>query len=91
MSMRRWLTALVFLLPGSLLVAATAVLAVSLLLFHPVSAGGERRHPDRFSGLARRLDRLTRDPRVSLEVIYLDCDVSELIRRISRRSYTASA
>ena len=33
-------------------------LAVSLLLFPPVSAGGERRHPDRFSGLARRLARL---------------------------------
>ncbi len=33
-----------------------AALAVSLLLFRPGSAGGERRHPDRFSGLARRLD-----------------------------------
>ena len=33
-------------------------LAVSLLLFHPVSAGGERRHPDRLSGLAHCLARL---------------------------------
>lgn len=33
-------------------------LAVSLLLFRPVSSGSERRHPDRFSDLARRLDRL---------------------------------
>ncbi len=40
-------------------VAAIGVaLAVSLLLFRPQSAGGERRHPDRFTGLRRRLGRL---------------------------------
>lgn len=42
-------------------VAAMAVgagLTVSLLLFQPRSAGGERRHPDRFTGLLRRLGRL---------------------------------
>lgn len=40
------------------LAAIGAALAVSLLLFRPVPASGERRHPDRFSGLARRLGRL---------------------------------
>ncbi|MEN6341394.1 MAG: hypothetical protein ABFC89_02425 [Methanospirillum sp.] len=42
------------LLAGTLAAIGVA-LTVSLLLFEPVSAGGERRHPDRFSGLARRL------------------------------------
>lgn len=43
---------------AGLLVAIATALAISLLLFEPVSSGSERRHPDRFSGLARRLGRL---------------------------------
>lgn len=43
---------------GATLAGIGAALAVSLLLFEPGSAGGERRHPDRFSALARRLARL---------------------------------
>ena len=42
------------LLAGTL-AAIGGALAVSLLLFRPVTAGSERRHPDRFSGLAHRL------------------------------------
>jgi len=45
------------LLAGTL-AALGAAFGVSLLLFRPVSAGGERRHPDRFTGLHRRLVRL---------------------------------
>ena len=40
------------------LAAIGGALAVSLLLFRPGTAGSERRHPDRFSGLADRLGRL---------------------------------
>ena len=43
---------------AGLLAAITTALTISLLLFEPVSSGSERRHPDRFSGLARRLGRL---------------------------------
>ena len=40
------------------LAAIGIALTISLLLFHPISSGSERRHPDRFSGLARGLGRL---------------------------------
>ncbi len=43
---------------AAILAAIGIALAVSLLLFQPISSGSERRHPDRFSGLARRLGRL---------------------------------
>lgn len=47
-----------WLLLAGTLAALGAAFGVSLLLFRPVSAGGERRHPDRFTGLHRRLGRL---------------------------------
>jgi hypothetical protein len=40
------------------LAAIGVAFGVSLLLFQPFSGGGERRHPDRFSDLSRRLGRL---------------------------------
>ena len=54
-------------------------------LGRPIGLGIDVRNRDfNSSALIELIDRLTRDPRVSLEVIYLDCDVSELIRRYSQ-------
>lgn len=54
-------------------------------LGRPIGLGIDVRNRD-FSAttLIELIDQLTRDPRVSLDVIYLDCDVSELIRRYSQ-------
>lgn len=54
-------------------------------LGRPIGLGLDVRNRD-FSAttLIELIDTLTRDPRVSLEVLYLDCDASELIRRYSQ-------
>ena len=54
-------------------------------LGRPIALGLDVRNRD-FSAttLIELIDTLTRDPRVSLEVLYLDCDASELIRRYSQ-------
>jgi UPF0042 nucleotide-binding protein len=54
-------------------------------LGRPVALGLDVRNRD-FSanGLIELIDRLTRDPRIALQVIYLDCSVSELIRRYNQ-------
>jgi RNase adapter protein RapZ len=51
----------------------------------PIGLGIDVRNRDfNATTLIELIDQLTRDPRVSLEVIYLDCSVSELIRRYSQ-------
>jgi RNase adapter protein RapZ len=51
----------------------------------PIGLGIDVRNRDfNATALIELIDQLTRDPRVSLEVIYLDCSVSELIRRYSQ-------
>ena len=54
-------------------------------LGRPIALGLDVRNRDFNSkALIELIDRLTSDPRVLLEVIYLDCDPSELIRRYSQ-------
>ncbi len=51
----------------------------------PIGLGIDVRNRDfTAAGFIELIDQLTRDPRVSLEVIYLDCSTSELIRRYSQ-------
>ncbi len=51
----------------------------------PIALGIDVRNRDfNSTALIELIDQLTRDPRVSLEVIYLDCSTSELIRRYSQ-------
>lgn len=54
-------------------------------LGRPIALGLDARNRD-FNAIAliELIDRLTRDPRVSLSVIYLDCAEDELIRRFSQ-------
>ncbi|AWD22439.1 RNase adapter RapZ [Pseudogemmobacter blasticus] len=53
-------------------------------LGRPIVLGLDVRNRDfAASALIELIDRLTRDPRVSLEVLYLDCSPAELIRRFS--------
>lgn len=53
-------------------------------LGHPVALGIDVRNRDfAAAALIEAIDRLTRDPGVELEVLYLDCSVTELIRRFS--------
>lgn len=53
-------------------------------LGHPIALGLDVRNRDfNATALIELIDRLTADPRVGLEVLYLDCAVSELIRRYS--------
>ena len=53
-------------------------------LGRPIALGLDVRNRDfAASALIELIDRLTRDPRVSLEVLYLDCSPVELIRRFS--------
>lgn len=54
-------------------------------LTRPIALGLDVRNRD-FSAnaLIELIDRLTRDPRMGLEVVYLDCSESELIRRYSQ-------
>jgi RNase adapter protein RapZ len=54
-------------------------------LGRPVALGLDVRNRD-FSanGLIELIDRLTRNPRIALQVIYLDCSASELIRRYNQ-------
>jgi UPF0042 nucleotide-binding protein len=54
-------------------------------LGRPIALGLDVRNRD-FSanGLIELIDRLTRDPHIALQVIYLDCSTSELIRRYSQ-------
>ncbi|MFB2595253.1 RNase adapter RapZ [Paracoccus sp. p4-l81] len=54
------------------------------VLTHPVALGIDVRNRE-FSATAliEAIDRLTRDPMVDLELLYLDCSVTELIRRFS--------
>jgi UPF0042 nucleotide-binding protein len=54
-------------------------------LGRPIALGLDVRNRDfNAAALIELIDTLTRDPRVSLELIYLDCDPSELIRRYSQ-------
>ena len=54
-------------------------------LGRPIALGLDVRNRDfNTTALIELIDTLTRDPRVSLELIYLDCDPSELIRRYSQ-------
>jgi UPF0042 nucleotide-binding protein len=54
-------------------------------LAHPIALGLDVRNRDfSASGLIELIDQLTRDPRILLQVIYLDCSASELIRRYSQ-------
>lgn len=54
-------------------------------LGRPIALGLDVRNRDfNATALIELIDTLTRDPRVSLELIYLDCDPSELIRRYSQ-------
>ncbi|MDO8325512.1 MAG: RNase adapter RapZ [Cypionkella sp.] len=54
-------------------------------LGRPIALGLDVRNRDfNTTTLIELIDTLTRDPRVSLELIYLDCDPSELIRRYSQ-------
>lgn len=54
-------------------------------LGRPIALGLDVRNRDfNTTAVIELIDTLTRDPRVSLELIYLDCDPSELIRRYSQ-------
>lgn len=54
-------------------------------LAQPIALGLDVRNRDfSASGLIELIDQLTRDPRILLQVIYLDCSTSELIRRYSQ-------
>lgn len=54
-------------------------------LSRPIALGIDVRNRDfNATSLIEMIDQLTRDPRVQLEVIYIDCAVSELIRRYSQ-------
>jgi len=51
----------------------------------PIALGLDPRNREfNTTALIELIDRMTRDPRVLLEVIYLDCGVDELIRRYSQ-------
>jgi RNase adapter protein RapZ len=53
-------------------------------LGHPIALGLDVRNRDfNATALIELIDQLTRDPRVSLEVLYLDCAPAVLIRRYS--------
>ncbi len=53
-------------------------------LDRPIALGLDVRNRDfNATALVELIDRLTRDPRVMLEVLYLDCGTGELIRRYS--------
>jgi RNase adapter protein RapZ len=53
-------------------------------LGHPIALGLDVRNRDfNATALIELIDSLTRDPRVALEVLYLDCAPGELIRRFS--------
>lgn len=53
-------------------------------LGRPMALGLDARNRDfNATALIELIDQLTRDPRVSLEVLYLDCATDELIRRFS--------
>ncbi len=53
-------------------------------LGRPIALGLDVRNRDfNATALIELIDLLTRDPRVALEVLYLDCSVTELIRRFS--------
>lgn len=53
-------------------------------LGRPIALGLDARNRDfNTTALIELIDSLTRDPRVSLEVLYLDCAPTELIRRFS--------
>ncbi len=54
-------------------------------LGRPIALGLDVRNRDfNSTALIELIDTLTRDPRVSLEVLYLDCAISELIHRYSQ-------
>lgn len=54
-------------------------------LGRPIALGLDVRNRDfNATALIELIDTLTRDPRIGLELIYLDCEVSELIRRYSQ-------
>jgi UPF0042 nucleotide-binding protein len=54
-------------------------------LGRPVALGLDVRNRDfAASAIIELIDRLTRDPRVSVEVLYLDCAPAELVRRYSQ-------
>lgn len=53
-------------------------------LDHPIALGLDVRNRDfNTTGLIELIDRLTRDPRAQLQVLYLDCSPDVLIRRYS--------
>lgn len=53
-------------------------------LGHPIALGLDVRNRDfNATALIELIDSLTRDPRVGLEVLYLDCAQGELVRRFS--------
>ncbi|MDP3959977.1 MAG: RNase adapter RapZ [Pseudorhodobacter sp.] len=53
-------------------------------LSHPIALGLDVRNRDfNTTGLIELIDRLTRDPHVQLQVLYLDCSPDVLIRRYS--------
>ena len=53
-------------------------------LGHPIALGLDVRNRDfNPAALIELIDTLTRDPRVSIQLIYLDCNVETLIRRFS--------
>lgn len=69
-------------LPLSLVPLLTAEAAA---LPRPIALGLDVRNRDfNATALIELIDRLTRDPRVVLEVLYLDCAARELIRRYSQ-------
>ncbi len=54
-------------------------------LLRPIALGLDVRNRDfNTTTLIELVDTLTRDPRINLELIYIDCAVSELIRRYSQ-------
>ena len=54
-------------------------------LGHPIALGLDARNRDfNSTALIELIDTLTRDPRVRLELVYLDCSPDELIRRFSQ-------
>ncbi len=54
-------------------------------LGRPIALGLDVRNRDfNTTALIEMIDTLTRDPRVSIELMYLDCAISELIRRYSQ-------
>lgn len=54
-------------------------------LGHPIALGLDARNRDfNATALIELIDTLTRDPRVQLELVYLDCATDELIRRYSQ-------